>query len=606
MKPFTALALALFLSLQLHSQESYESNRISKMPFANLGILDSVVGGYKVFLTGENHNFIAENSNIKLQMLKYLNRQAGVTNLIIELGFSRGYMLNQYINDDTTYYDALKYTTAPAFLAMYRRLRVFNQSLPVADRITVHGVDVERFADDAPILLARLLPKGRKVPEALEFQVEVIRTYGAFAASRYKSYYDEPKDNGSSYDYGKSYKGFYDDKVIDTMIRDYTRDRALFMSYLGDSFTLFDKTFTSIMELRKYEGYEGMPHQYVYRERKLYDNITALIRARPGEKFYGQFGRCHVSQATLTQDCDWWDFSATAKRLNEGSAMDSVLSIAIFYKDRKPAYYGTTYFSDENTLEELDKYIKIPCNDSNVLVRVNRKDTNVSKYYQYVLVNNTCGEKIKKYKGPYDLDDLHEWVVALDFGYGMANYNFSNLNSAIGNSPFSQAMNMYAFGWSYCDFGLYTGMNMKALLKQQFHSGSFNYSLSGYSIVQNFGGMISVSRRLGIGVYTSFGFSRLALNSWKDSSGAAFINGFSGVEQMKYVNNGFIAGLGIDVRFALTSFIDVFAKANYVYDFSGRRWRESSQYRNITLLNSPRTSVGYTAFNAGLSILLQE
>ncbi|NQW43292.1 MAG: hypothetical protein HQ463_07670 [Bacteroidetes bacterium] len=186
-----------FTSNSLKSQKSSYSyfDSIPDIPILGLNKLDSIVNNYTVFFTGENHSYANQNSNIELKILKYLNEKAGVRNLLIELGFSRGYMLNKYINDDTSYFKNMEGTTATKYLNLYKKLRTYNLSLPLEKRIKFHGIDLERFADDGPVLLNRLIPKDKAVPKAIDFQIEVLKSYAYYIGVKNKSYndYEEQK-----------------------------------------------------------------------------------------------------------------------------------------------------------------------------------------------------------------------------------------------------------------------------------------------------------------------------------------------------------------------------------------------------------------------------
>lgn len=324
---------------QKNSYTYYDT--IPDIPMVNLDKLDSIINNYTVFFTGENHTYANQNSNIELKMLKYLNEKAGVRNLIIELGFSRGYMLNKYINDDTSYLKNMEGTTSTKYINLYKKLRELNQKLPLEKRITVHGIDVERFADDGPVLLNRLIPKDKIVPKAIDFQIEVLKSYAKYISLKYNMYNnDEDDKNINSYSIGNYYgRGFDNESTIDSMVADYKLNKAIYKEFIGDNFQIFDKVFNSIIEYRKWQNYKSMPHQYIYRERVIYDNLSTLILANPNEKYYGQFGRCHISQTELNAECNWYAFNSTAKRLNEGIAKGKTLSIGIFYKGRIESYF---------------------------------------------------------------------------------------------------------------------------------------------------------------------------------------------------------------------------------------------------------------------------
>ncbi len=425
---------------------------------------------------------------------------------------------------------------------------------------------------------------------------------------KYKRYVEMEAEEGAlSVDDYYYEKGFFDGKTIDTMIADYQQNNMAFREYLGDGFAEFDKVFASMIEYRKYMKYANMPHQYVYRERKIYENMSTLIGANPGEKYYGQFGRCHISQTELNEECDWYAFSSIAKRLNEGVAKDRVLSIGIFYNEKKGKYYfNRDYFGDYATSEELRKYTDIDCDNTNILYRIDRKDTGLVKHYQYLIYNNVCGAKNGTRNS--DFDDFHEWTTMIDLGFGFAQYDLKNLNATLpaAGPQFPSQLPFFSLGWSHNDFGFYTQSNFRSIIKQRVTAGKFKYTLGGYNVTQSFGGMPYVSRRFAFGIYGSLGFSKLTLNVQNDSLSLPVTPGFSQVNRFKYVNNGFIAGAGIDLRFALTHWLGIYARTNYIFDLSKKFWNQSVGDKNILDRNSPKTSVGYFGLNAGISFMLQE
>ncbi|MFM6984948.1 MAG: hypothetical protein ACKOXF_12495 [Chitinophagaceae bacterium] len=100
------LLLSVIINHSTFSQELFIGDTIvsADINIAQLNQLDSVDKSVRVFLGGENHNYWSENNLIELKMIKHLHKTRGVRNLVIELGYARGYLLDRYINDDSTYY----------------------------------------------------------------------------------------------------------------------------------------------------------------------------------------------------------------------------------------------------------------------------------------------------------------------------------------------------------------------------------------------------------------------------------------------------------------------------------------------------------------------
>lgn len=608
--------LYIFLSFSnfVFSQKSNYTifDTIPDIAIVNLGQLDSIVNNYTVFFTGENHTYANQNSNIELKMLKYLNEKAGVRNLIIELGFSRGYMLNKYINDDTTFLKNMEGTTSTKYINLYKKLRAFNQSLPKDKRIKVHGIDVERFADDGPVLLNRLLPKNKKAPKEIEFQLEVLNSYAKYISTKYNSYNDYYKENIDNSENSRNYygRGFDNESIIDSMIADYNWNKLFYKDFLDTNFVVFDEVFNSIIEYRKWQNYKNMPHQYIYRERMIYDNLSVLILANPNEKYYGQFGRCHISQTELNAECNWYAFNSTAKRLNEGVAKGKTLSIGIFYKGTSRYTTSNNYransdfFEDKNTTDELKKYIDIECTKENIIKKIESKDTLLLKHFQFLMVNNVnCTEKAKVKNSPNKKDkyDFHEWAVMLDFGIGNSYFDFKNLNS--NGYTFNNILTTNAFGYTYSDFGNYNVGKLDLFHTQQKTNGVFSNKLTGYSISESYGYSPHISNRFALGLYATLAYQRMALTTKNDTLKNTLAPGFQKEGINKFINHGITAGAGLDLRFAFTRFLGIYARGHYMFDLTKNNWKIKGETQGII---APKTLLNNYGFTFGISILIQE
>ncbi|MES2618632.1 MAG: hypothetical protein V4613_12190 [Bacteroidota bacterium] len=596
--------LLLIFTIKAGAQPLNATSYISGTPFKGLEQLDSVVNNYTIFFTGENHNYKKENANIQLRMLAYLNKQANVRNYILELGYARGYMLNAYINNDTTYYASLKATTSKSYLELYKALKKMNDELPENKKIAVQGVDVERFPDDGPMLLASLIPKNTEIPEAIAFDVEVLKSYANYSSVKYDSYttYESTYTIGSNSFY--SY-GFNNAETIDSIVESYKLKKPYYMELLKDKFALFDKIFQSIMEYRKWTNYAQLPHQTIYRERMIYDNIAKQITEHPDEKFYGQFGRCHTSLSLINKDCNWYEVKPTAMRLNEGIGKGKTMTIGIFYNEDK-----TDTYEDFATTEILKKYIDIPCTNENVLMSINREDTLLSQHFSYILANSICSKDKTKYtkKSNYDYDDYHEWAVALDFGYGQSFFNFDKLNKDLKftDKGFKQPVQQFSIGYTYMDFGNYNFGRYEQHLTQKTTLNGLNYTLSGYSAMEGYGYSPHISKHFTIGAYGILGFQRFSMMIENDSAAYSPSPGFSPIKRYKYINNAVSVGIGLDLRLAFSPSLGIFVRGRYLADISRKYWRNTMGSYGILDSNSPPTSLANYSLQAGLSILIQE
>ncbi len=597
MKPITTIFFLVFIFCV-----NAQSNRyISETPIYGLNQLDSIVKNYTVFFTGENHTFTKENNQIELEMLKYLNKQVNLQHFIIELGYARGYMLNAYINNDTTYFDCLRHTTSPKYIELYQAMRKLNLSLPIEKRIQVHGVDVERFTDDGPILLNELLPKNVEAPKTIEFDLEVLKTYAEYAKNKYFSYSsrtEEPAYNNISY-YSS---GFNEKGSIDSIISQYYLHQADYKLHLASNYEVFDKVILSLTELRKWQNFSQLPHQTIYRERMIYNNISQLILKYPDGKFFGQFGRCHTGFET-DNACNWYQLNSTAIRLNEGIAKGKTLSIGIFYNTDKKSTYQNGLLDNE-----LNKYLVPECSGNSTLSKVALTDTSLIKHFPYILYNNPCGNG--KLKSTKNLalkreDDIYEWATLLDFGYGQSFYNFDrvNKNMKLPGNGFNTLIQSVSFGYTYSDFGNYNIGRYDQHITQKITQNNINYSLSGYDIMEGYGYRPHISKRFSIGFYGLLSYSRMAILVEDDSSAYVPVIGFSSIKRYKFTNDALAIGAGIDFRYAITHTLGLFVRGRYLTDLSKKYWHNTGGgYGDLIDANSPKFSHNNANIQVGFSI----
>lgn len=596
------LLLSVIINHSTFSQELFIGDTIvsADINIAQLNQLDSVDKSVRVFMGGENHNYWSENNLIELKMIKHLHKTRGVRNLVIELGYARGYLLDRYINDDSTYYSLLDNNTAYQYLHFYQELRAFNQSLPLDQRIHVYGVDVERFPDDAPILLSHLLKKEQKVPASIEFLTEVIHSYAAYSKDRYYNYYYQDNDFNNEIDDGYyiDENTFMDNKVIDSVLVEYSRNRLAFHQYLGADSVVFKNTIKSMKEFRTYFGYSRMPHQYIYRERFMFNNMMTLLNDDSTSKFYGQFGRCHVSQKKLEKECDWWDNSALAKRLNDSKYKDQIVSIGIFYKN---SLSSDVTFNDWEMNDAVRKYIDSSANDEFSLMKIEPTDSFLSPLYNFILVANSCGDEC------YETIKISHDFIALDLNYGQANYNFNTLNKGLTGDTipgFNQQVKYYNFTMFSSTDKFVNVFDVRVMQTQKLRNGNLQYTLNGYSILEGFGYNPSFSKYFAVSPYVLLGYSRSSLRIQNDSFIHPISPAFSNVNKLRYANSAFTAGLGLDLRLNFTSFLGLNIKAQVLTDPSSKYWRRVESYFSTLDKQSPKTSLFNYGVSAGLSILL--
>jgi len=295
-------------------------------------IFDSAFVGKRVFFTGEDHRFVESNNAYTLAFLKYLNQKHGVRHLLLELGYTWGEVLNQYIQTgDSALLEVMSKASYVSYQKFFKDLYVYNSSLPDSQKITVTAIDITRDYSVSIHYLNHLIPKKIKAPDELLVSLEVIRSLSAYVAKIDK----RERDGNVGYSAGTRYS-FYN--TLDSLLANYNEYTPLYKQYLGSNFVVFDKVMRSLEEHLIWRRFDqkNMIHKYVYREQFMLKRFEELLKMYPDGKFFGQFGRCHVGRNTSDNECDWLEFRPIATRMNEmeNEAINGkVMTLAILYTE---------------------------------------------------------------------------------------------------------------------------------------------------------------------------------------------------------------------------------------------------------------------------------
>ena len=129
---------------------------------------------YRAFFVGEFHG-VYGTPEVKLAMIKYLNKQLGVTDVFMEIGYSAAWLYNMYLaSGDTSLFTRpeLVYAGKQVNRDMWKQLYKYNKTL--SHKIAIHGVDFERM--DFVKTLKFLKPLGRLPPKEIAPTLSYIDT----------------------------------------------------------------------------------------------------------------------------------------------------------------------------------------------------------------------------------------------------------------------------------------------------------------------------------------------------------------------------------------------------------------------------------------------
>lgn len=115
----------------------------------NIVLHDEDYQNYEFFIVSEIHG-VNLNYQVKWELLMDLYNKKGVNALLLELSYTSGYLLNEYLKSGDekilekvqSFYRGSPFYTLDEF-NFYKKLYEYNQTLPVDKRIQVIGIDIE-------------------------------------------------------------------------------------------------------------------------------------------------------------------------------------------------------------------------------------------------------------------------------------------------------------------------------------------------------------------------------------------------------------------------------------------------------------------------------
>lgn len=225
------------------------------------------IDNYEVFLTGETHT-MAKSDEFKKEFFSYLNKNAGIKNIIEEVGFGSGLLLNRYIQtgnekDLEFYMKQLKGTMSynKEKYEFYKWLYEYNLQLDEQGKITIYGIDIEHQPLTAIKGISTLIDKNKEVPQSLEQAIKYIEENNQTAILYLKMAYDNNKE--------------------------------VCEEYFGDNFIIFENC---IKNLYPVETGSDM------RDKVMMDNFSFIYSLNKDEKFFGQLGSEHIYQDYMDSD----------------------------------------------------------------------------------------------------------------------------------------------------------------------------------------------------------------------------------------------------------------------------------------------------------------
>lgn len=574
--------------------------------FKTFSMLDSMVPNHSVFFTGENHNFRTSNYKLQLKMLKYLYQKTGVRHLFLEFGVSRGWLVNSYIQTgDSTIFKILEDYSYDEYALLYKGLMEFNKTLPEGKKIMVHGIDIER-SFSTPIKAMSMILPNKKAPASILLNIETLKALSGKVDDEHNANNEEDEEGKSSiYNYNYNDGSRYNtDNTLKLILNDYDSLKSVYQNYLGDNAPLFDEMMEGVKaEFKRNEYLNSSAMQsFIYREQFMYDHLLALVQKYPGDKFYGQFGRCHTPVNAQDKWCDFYFFNSLATRLNsseEEVLKDKVMSIGIYYPQSTSFEIDAT--QDDNLVKLFEKHGK----EGLKLMQIEKGDSlfkGVDDKYQFLIVNYD-GYKLEETIDPIEKDystyDEFEYGFTFPNIEGHLGFLFMNLESLSSTFethglPVMKAPQMIYGGavTLYEDWFMYGSVSFHILPKtinryndtsQLSFNGMFLKGYLGYDATTS--EVFNIIPRIGIG-YGNLKFVQEFDNDLPINATTNIFNQAPG-NTIHYSNSAILLDPSVDIRFNIR-YIAIGFNAGYQIDLSEKTWISD---RAGFVQDSPKTSL---------------
>jgi hypothetical protein len=547
----------------------------------------------RVVMSGENHSEVEANALMEYSFMRALYENCGYRDYIIELSPARAYYLQKYITEDDGYaLQALQGISSPAYMKLFYSLHDWNMKLPVEDRIRIHGIDVERFQDLSALRMSDFLQKmeqKRGLPLVLAAKVYAFRNIVTrnFTNSLQEYQKEVLVDTGVTIEKDEESGGFsYSSNDFTSLITDDSlfSNSSVYKEWLKEDYSEFLIIKEGIDEVFKWNDLRRTAHQAHWRESKMYSRMKNLLDKYPEAKFFGQFGRCHISNVPSDVDCGWYNFNSVMNRLKSQDSTLKTVSIGIFYWDRSEKLYG------EGAEDEIRK-MKLAFSPGIVVYALNDKESqlNVLKSkYDFAVVNFERDSKLQK-----DLNEelesanevekatQSEWGVHLGLtGWGVLNMQMDQVSGWFNNegrdfdvSPrqffYHEIMATNGF-WKFGFAGNYTlteqGKNGRL---NQSSDSSANFYYNNWNLLLQ-GGFEKKFGRFSFDLVGFSGYNENRLKMESQSKSILLLN--NELKDAIVVDPGFLVGGAVGFNFYIDNMTSLGIRAQYQSDLSPTNW----------------------------------
>lgn len=547
----------------------------------------------RIVMSGENHSEVEANSLMEFSFMRALYENCGYRDYIIELSPARAYYLQKYITEGDGYaLQALQGISSPAYMKLFYSLHDWNMKLPKEERIRVHGIDVERFYDLSALRMSDFLQAmevKHGLPLALATKVYAFRNIVTrnFTNSLQEYQKEVLADTAVTIEKDEESAGFsYSGNDFTALISEDSLfgNLDVYKEWLKADFTEFLIIKEGLDEVFKWNDLRRTAHQSHWREGKMYSRMKALLEKYPNSKFFGQFGRCHISNSQSNVDCGWYNFNSVMNRLKMQDSTLRTVSMGIFYWDRSETING------EGTDEEIRK-LKLAFSTGIVIYDLNDKESQLKALktkYDFAIVNFERSSKLQKELNE-ELESANEveritrpeWGIQLGLtGWGVLNMQTDQVSGWFNQEgrSFNTAPRQFFYHEILATNGFWKiGLAGNYTLTEQGKEGRTNQSSDSFAafyynnwnlLVQ--GGFEKKFGRFSVDLIGFAGYNENRLKMESQSKSILFLNNV--LRDAVVVDPGFLIGSGLGFNFYIDNMTSIGVRAQYQRDLTQTNW----------------------------------
>ncbi|MCB9195213.1 MAG: hypothetical protein H6598_03225 [Flavobacteriales bacterium] len=609
----------LFGSILLSSLIVAQSEGVVKLDNENNGdysTLNFLEEGndIRVYLTGENHNFLHQNYKTQLKIFKFLHENKGVDHYIFEFGEGAIYLFNRYLegeSDITEIVDDAIFNQQVDFLKELKEY--YDEQKLAGTPFELHSADLDH---NMGLTFAALNHSIGDVVahDSVDIEFSAIRNLADYYRQYSNGFYGTNYySNQRSWDYNVynySPKTINVSNSIRPLVETYNQKRNYFKECLGDRFEAFDKIMSSLVKSQVFMEYaqDYAIQSAGYRENAIYNKVLSLAELDPESKFYGQLGVCHLLHEQGSSGCFFESFKALGSRLNDKM---KVLIIPQLYK--KDQYFDTNYYVDYTEFERKND-VKEGENPIFLVKIAQCPEVEGFEKYDLMLLSYDSPDMGYFYgqsdeedgEGPLSYSEKYNdyWgYIHFEGWYGQRFIDFSSVNNLLGNvgiGSLKTPIEMY--GGAFCiyePYYMYGNFGFNIWRNQTVDNDSVSVSLKGFDVFAKHGYPIFDNGWFQMAPYYGLGYSKATLTeSWTQVTTQAGQSIFEADQYLafKHTNPAFTLDLGVDLKLRYR-FIGIDIKGGRLFDVSDRSWN-SGPVDNGGL----KSGLGGFYFLAGASI----